>query len=140
MNRRERRKLEREGKIVKTEPVYNMRPKEMVNSVLNGAGKEIMMSEIRKNLLEREKSMTLDIDTCVLWTLHNKYGWGKQRLKKFYMDLFEEHLSMRNHYDIDDTYPERMKLKEKGIDVEAWYNELFDEKGNYRNQEVSDGV
>ena len=133
MNRRQRRELERRGQIPKAEPVYNMKPKAMVDAVLNDVGKDIMMAEIRKNLLEREKSMAIDIDTCVLWTLHVKYGWGKQRLKKFYKELFEEHLRMRKFYDTDEPYPERMKLKEKGADVEAWYNELFDDEGNYRS-------
>lgn len=133
MNRRQRRELERRGQIPRTEPVYNMKPKAMVNALMSGVGKDTMMSEIHKNLVEKEKELALDVDTCVLWTLHNKYGWGKQRLKKFYLDLFEEHLNMRKYYDIDDMYPERIKLKEKGVDVEAWYNELFDDEGNYRS-------
>lgn len=133
MNRRQRRELERKGQIPKAEPVYNMKPKAMVNALMSGVGKDTMMSEIHKNLVEKEKELALDVDTCVLWTLHNKYGWGKQRLRKFYLDLFEEHLNMRRYYDVDDMYPERMKLKEKGIDVESWYNELFDDEGNYRS-------
>lgn len=133
MNRRQRRELERKGQMPKVEPVYNMKPKDMVDAVLNGGGKDIMMAEIHKSIIEKEKILSLDIDTCVLWTLHIKHGWGKQRLKKFYMDLFEEHLIMRQFYDIDEPYPERMKLKEKGVDVEAWYNELFDDEGNYRS-------
>ena len=133
MNRRQRREAERRGQIPKAEPVYNMKPKAMVNALISGVGKDTMMSEIHKNLVEKEKELSLDVDTCVLWTLHNKYGWGKQRLRKFYLDLFEEHLNMRRYYDVDDMYPERMKLKEKGIDVESWYNELFDDEGNYRS-------
>ena len=39
---------------------------------------------------------------------------------------------MRKFYELDDLYPERYKLKEKGIDIEAWYNELFDENGNFK--------
>ena len=133
MNRKQRRELERKGQIPKTEPVYSIKPTSMVDAVINGVGKDVMLSEIRKHVLNEERSLSIDIDTCVLWTLHNRYGWGKQRLKKFYADLFDEHLRVRQFYDIDDMYPERMKLKEKGIDVEAWYNELFDSDGNYRS-------
>ena len=43
MNRRQRRELERKGQIPKAEPVYNMKPKAMVDAVLNGSGKDIMM-------------------------------------------------------------------------------------------------
>ena len=36
-------------------------------------------------------------------------------------------------YDIDDVYPERMKLKEIGVDIEAWYDELFTKTGEYKS-------
>ena len=42
---------------------------------------------------------------------------------------------MREFYEMDDPYPERYKLKRKGIDIEAWYNELFDEEGNFKKPE-----
>lgn len=46
---------------------------------------------------------------------------------------------MREFYELDDLYPERYKLKEKGVDVEAWYEELFDDEGNFKeNQETAD--
>ena len=112
MNRKQRRALERKGEIPKAEPHYTVTPREMANAVMSGHGKEIMMAEIHKNLLEREKVLAMDLDTCAIWTLYNRYGWGKQRLKKFYNEL---------------------KLKEKGIDIEAWYDELFDGEGNYRS-------
>ena len=48
---------------------------------------------------------------------------------------------MREFYELDDLYPERYKLKEKGVDIEAWYDELFDDKGNFKeNQEIVTGV
>ena len=79
-----------------------------------------------------EVKYQLDIDTMVLWTLHQCYGWGAARLKKFYVAMMKEHLRMREFYELDDLYPERHKLKEKGVDVEAWYDEFFDEKGNFK--------
>ena len=46
---------------------------------------------------------------------------------------------MREFYELDDLYPERFKLREKGVDVEAWYEELFDDEGNFKeNQETHD--
>ncbi len=140
MNRRDRRRLEREGKIPKSEPTYNMKPSSAVDSLLKGVGKDIMMAEIHKNNLKEMNRMAADIDVSVLWCLHEKYGWGAKRLKRFYRDLFDEHKRMRKFYEMDDLYPERSKLKEIGVDVEAWYNEFVDEEGNYRDQEVSDGI
>ena len=90
------------------------------------------MHEINKQILAKDKEYQLDIDTMVLWTLHQCYGWGAARLKKFYVAMMKEHLRMREFYELDDLYPERHKLKEKGVDVEAWYDELFDDKGNFK--------
>lgn len=132
MNRKERRKLERQGKLPKAEPVYLMKPSEIKNATLKGPGEQAMMHEIHQQCLEADKAFTLDMDTMYLWTLHKKHGWGLKRLKQFYLDVFSEHLRMRKFYELDDLYPERYKLKEKGIDIEAWYNELFDENGNFK--------
>ena len=135
MNRRERRALERKGKLPKAEPTYMMRPSDIKNAVLNGVGEQTMRQEIRKQCLDMDKEYTLDLDTMYLWTLHQRYGWGLKRLKQFYMDVFAEHMRMRKCYEMDDMYPERHKLKEKGIDIEEWYNRLFDETGNFKNPE-----
>lgn len=135
MNRKERRKLEREGKIVKSEPVYAMKLSEVKTAAFEGVGKQAMMHEIHQQCLVADKEFTLDLDTLYIWTLHTKYGWGLKRLKQLYIDVFTEHLRMREFYEVDDMYPERRKLKEKGIDVEAWYNELFDNEGNFKRPE-----
>lgn len=135
MNRKERRALERQGKLPKSEPVYMMKPSDIKNAALNGAGEQAMIHEIHQQCLKMDKDFTLDMDTLYLWTLHNKHGWGVKRLKQFYLDVFAEHMRMRKFYEMDDMYPERHKLKEKGIDIEAWYNELFDEIGNFKSPE-----
>lgn len=135
MNRRERRRLERQGKLPKAEPVYLMKPSDIKNAALKGTGEQAMMHEIHQQCLAADKAFTLDMDTMYLWTLHKKYGWGLKRLKQFYLDVFAEHLRMRECYELDGLYPERYKLKEKGIDIEAWYNELFDEEGNFKKPE-----
>ena len=135
MNRRERRALECKGKLPKAEPTYMMKPSDIKNAVLNGVGEHVMKQEIRQQCLDMDKEYTLDLDTMYLWTLHQRYGWGLKRLKQFYMDVFAEHMRMRKCYEMDDMYPERHKLKEKGIDIEEWYNRLFDETGNFKNPE-----
>lgn len=140
MNRAERRKAQREGKKVKAEPVLLMKPSEIGKAATQGIGQKAVMHEINQQILARDKEYQLDIDTMVLWTLHQCYGWGATRLKKFYVAMMKEHLRMREFYEMDDLYPERHKLKEKGVDVEAWYEELFDDEGNFKEtQEACDG-
>lgn len=135
MNRRQRREMERKGLIPKKEPIYTVTGTEMVKAALKGPGKAAMNREINAQILESDKRFTLDLDTMVLSTLHHEYGWGPKRCKDFYLRMFRHHMEMRKFYEIDDLYPERYKLKEAGIDVEAWYNTLFDDKGNFKNPE-----
>ena len=135
MNRRERRLLERQGKIPKKEPTYVLKPSEIKEAALRGAAREEMVHEINQQCLSMDKSFTLDIDTMVLFTLYSRYGWGKKRLKEFYKAMFDSHQAMREYYEMDEMYPERLKLKEKGIDVEAWYSRLFNSDGTYKKPE-----
>lgn len=136
MNRRDRRRLERQGKLPKMEPTYNLKASQMKDAVLNGPYKPLIRAEISKQILDMDKQFTVDIDTMVLWTLYSRYGWRKDRLRQFYLCMFDEHMSMRSRYELNELYPERQKLKEAGIDVEAWYNELFNEKGEYKVAKV----
>ena len=132
MNRRERRKLEKKGIKVKSEPVLMMKPSEIGKAATQGVGYDAMMHEIDQQILQRDKDNQLDIDTMVLWSLKQFAGWGPKKLKAFYYFMFKEHLRMREFYELDDLYPERYKLKEKGVDIEEWQKELFDEDGNFK--------
>lgn len=132
MNRKERRKLEKKGVKVKSEPVLLMKPSEIGKAATKGVGYDAMVHEINQQILEKDKEYQLDIDTMVLWSLKQFAGWGPKKLKAFYYFMFKEHLRMRGFYELDDLYPERHKLKERGVDLEEWYKDLFDEEGNFK--------
>ena len=132
MNRADRRKAKKEGKRVKSEPVLLMKPSEIGKAATQGVGREAMMHEINRQILQSDKEYQLDLDTMVLWSLKQFAGWGPKKLKAFYYFMFKEHLRMREFYELDDLYPERHKLKEKGVDIEEWYKDLFDEEGNFK--------
>lgn len=136
MNRAQRRRLKKQGKKVEKGLSYNVSASKATEEILkNPVIKDLVKSEVTRILLERDKQYAIDVDAMVMFTLHKELGWGKKRLRKFYLAMFRNHLAMRNHYLIEDTYPERYKLKEQGVDLDAWYNELFDEFGNYKNPE-----
>lgn len=133
MNRKARRDMERKGKQPKAEPSFVIKPSEMVKAAIKGPGKAAMDHEIHQQLLEKDKVFCKDVDTMVLWTLHSVYGWGPKRLKDFYICMFREHLRMRDYYEMDELYPERYKLKEKGVDLDEWFDKLFDDEGNFKD-------
>lgn len=134
MNRKERRALKKKGIEVKPEPVLLLKPSEIGKAATRGVGHDAMVHEINQQILEKDKEYQLDIDTMVLWSLKQFAGWGPKKLRAFYLFMMKEHLRMREFYELDDLYPERHKLKEKGVDIEAWYSELFDEEGNFKKR------
>lgn len=121
MNRAERRKAAKAGAPVKKEPTVNIKLSDLGR--MTPTQRTAMMHEINRQCLEADERLALDVDTVVLWTLYQRYGWGKKRLHDFYIAMYAEHQRMRDYYQIDDLYPERLKLREKGIDLEQWQKE-----------------
>lgn len=126
MNRAERRRQKKAGIKVQKEPTLNLKVSDFDHMVSHAekSAKErataAAIHEIDRQILEHDEAYSLDIDAMVLWTLHVYLGFGKKRLERFYRDMLKEHIHMREVYEMDDTYPERYKLKELcNVDVEA---------------------
>ena len=115
MNRRERRKLQEQGVQVPKDPSINIKLSDLGRGIMTPAMESAMMHEINQQCLEADARFSLDLDTMVLWTLYQCYGWREKRLHDFYLAMAREHRRMREYYQMDDLYPERYKLKEKGI-------------------------
>lgn len=132
MNRAERRRLEKQGKVVPKEPTLQLKTSDfnaMVNRARDDAKKiatDAAIHEINRQILERDEAFSLDLDSMVLWTLHRHLGFGKKRLESFYRAMVEEHIAMREYYQMDDTYPERYNLLRIGVDVEALNKEMIE--------------
>lgn len=119
MNRAERRKLKMRGT---KEPIINVKVSDL--GKMTPTQISAMRHEINQQCLEADARLTADVDAMVLWTLHQHCGFGPKRLHDFYVAMAKEHKRMRDFYEMDDLYPERHKLKEMGVDVEAWEKEI----------------
>ena len=132
MNRAERRRLAKQEAKASKNPAYVVKASDAESAILNSPFvRELLERKVRERILELDKQFSLDMDTSVLWTLR-QYGWGYTRLKRFYKDLFDNHRKMLQRYEMAECFPERQMLKEQGIDVEAWFNEMFEEDGTYK--------
>lgn len=91
---------------------------------LNAREKKAMDIEIRRQLAEYTKNHTDEIDAIILLTLHECFGFGKKRLRKFY-DIFGNHINeLVERYELDDpAWISKQKLKEYGIDLNIWEKE-----------------
>ena len=131
MNRADRRRLEKSKKKAQAERIYTFRESDLEKLIYPPVVQEIIDRKVCERILEIDRNYTLDMDTMVIWTLYQR-GHRREWLKKFYLDMFRWHRKLRAHYEISECFPERLILKEKGIDVEAWFNEMFDDQGNYK--------
>jgi hypothetical protein len=122
VNRAERRRAAKAGHPVKSEPTINIKLSDL--GKMTPTQQTAMMHEINQQCLEADERLSLDLDTVVLWTLYRRYGWGPKRLHSFYLEVAAEHRRMREYYQMDSVYPERYKLMEKGIDIQAWQKEI----------------
>lgn len=120
MNRKERRNLQRQGVQVPKDPTLSIKLSTLGKSIMTPEMQMAMMHEINQQCLEKDDLLALDVDCMVLWTLHRHLGFGVKRLHDFYLAMAAEHRRMRDFYEMDDLYPERLKLKELGADVEQW--------------------
>lgn len=112
MNRKERRNLQRQGVQVPKDPTLNIKLSALGKSIMTPEMQMAMMHEINQQCLEKDDLLALDVDCMVLWTLHRHLGFGVKRLHDFYLAMAAEHRRMRDFYEMDDLYPERLKLKE----------------------------
>ena len=84
-------------------------------------------AEIYRQILENDEKFERDSIAVILWTLHEEFGFGEKRLKKFWKSLYFAHQQMREYYQMspdDDGWLCKRKLKENGIDIDEWYKEL----------------
>ena len=87
-----------------------------------------MQKEIRRQIAEHDKEYWLDMDACVLWVLHARFGFGATRLKRFFDAFSEEHKRLSEKYQMDDDtrFLCRYLLKQDlGINVEDWEAEAL---------------
>lgn len=93
---------------------------------LNAAEQKAMDIEIKKQLAEWTKKHENEIEAMVLWQLHEEFGFGHERLKRFH-DKFSENMdNLVERYMIDDDDQAWLcthKLNNYGINIEKWNDE-----------------
>lgn len=107
-----------------------MRAKKMNKTVygadLSAAERKAMDKEIRRQLAEYDTKHKLELQAMILWQLHEQFGFGEKRLKRFY-DNFDKAIdSLLNRYklsDADSVWLCTLKLKDIGVDIEKWDSE-----------------
>lgn len=107
------------------------RRSDMVIEVLNDACQKAMDTEIRRQCAEYDEKNAREITATVLWRMHEEFGFGKNKLKKFYKSFDRAIRDLVNRYHLDDSDAAWLctrQLKEYGIDLEEWELEEREEE------------
>lgn len=91
---------------------------------LTKAEQRVLDEEIRKQAAEFDRKHGQEIVAMVLWELHDIFGFGEKRLRRFY-DQFSPHLDeLIERYELDssdDAWICKKKLKDElQIDLDIW--------------------
>lgn len=100
----------------------------ILGAQLNKNEQKALDIEITKQLVARERSHMMEIDAVILWVLHRQCGWGEKRLKRFYMEFESRCHELFEYYQMEEkdlSWLCKEKLKDIGVDVEAWYTEVY---------------
>lgn len=95
-------------------------------SPLTANEQKAMVDEIRRQCTEINDQYLADIDAVILFVLHSQYGFGPKRLRKFWENVKAGIKDLNDFYQMPDdvAWIAKYKLKEIGVDVDAWEKEV----------------
>lgn len=78
-----------------------------------------MQAEMLRQL---NSNMASDLEATFLWGLHTEFGFGAERLRRFYDCVAESREALLRHYEMeeDSQFILLYKLKEIGVDLKKW--------------------
>lgn len=92
------------------------------------AERQAVELEVGHMIAKANEQNAANFDALVLYVLHVHYGWGKDRLKKFWTAFCKEHKALCDRYCMygvgDNTWLAHKKLEEIGVDIAEWYKEM----------------
>lgn len=107
-------------------PIFKKNKGHIIGIQFSEKEQKAINTEILRQCAEFDRKNANEIDALVLWLLHEKFGFGKKRLRAFYDYFLTEIDILATRYDIGDedkawlcTY----KLKQYGIDITIWNKE-----------------
>lgn len=115
--------------------IFNRGMGRILGVQLNAAERKALEEEVdrqcREKLKEYDQNHIEEISAMLLYTLHEVFGFGEQRLKKFYWAFDEQMDALLQRYEMgmdDKLWLCSRKLKEIGIDINEWNRERFREE------------
>ena len=80
-------------------------------------------AEATKQVNEILLRRCIDLDTVVMWVLHRRFGFGRDRCKRFFDEYKPVTDNFSERYGSDKYAIMRNDLLRDGIDIERWERE-----------------
>ena len=87
------------------------------------AARREVYRQVNNELTLSTKRFFKDETAVVLWVLHDTFGFGKDRLKRFYVNYEKVNADLRKHYSMSNSdmrYITDRLLKDIGVDLDEW--------------------
>lgn len=97
--------------------------KDIFGVALNKAEQKAIDEEIKRQIVEKDKEFSAEAESVQLWILHEFFGFGEGRLRRYWELIHTSQEELRERYLLEDGETPwlcKMKLKEYGIDVDKW--------------------
>lgn len=82
-------------------------------------------AEINRQLIEKHSEFTDDVDYMIMRILHEEFGFGLTRLRRFYEAFVANNTALVKHYEMSDAgaYIARKEMNAIGCNIEKWNQE-----------------
>ena len=82
----------------------------------------------RQYVLALHQKFGDDVDYMIMRILHNHFGFGLSRLRRFYEAFRVDNAALVKHYEMEDAgaYIARKEMNELGCNIEEWNKERSD--------------
>ena len=90
--------------------------------------RRVVTMEINKELAKATDRFFCDEASVICWVLHQTFGFGKDRIKRFYFDYKVQNEKLKSYYAMSDKelpYLTKKLLKDIGADLDAWDKEIL---------------
>lgn len=100
--------------------------------------KKQLSAEIRKQVAVENERYERDYDTLILFVLHTVFGFGRERLLRFFIEMATARRDLKAFYKSDsgktdptiDIFAMRKRLSESNLDPDMLLNAVYAEIDN----------
>lgn len=101
--------------------------KSLVKDKISLGQRMIVEEELNKRLDRYTRKFNIVTNTINAYVQMQELGWGKKRIENYFKLIGEWQKHVHERYGEDEIFAMQFKLKEKGIDIVALTEALFDD-------------